>query len=38
MTRIWLVTAAWITIRAAFGLLRIWPGIGAAPLRRPGQP
>jgi MATE family multidrug resistance protein len=38
LTRIWLVTAAWITIRAAFGLLLIWPGIGAAPLRRPGQP
>ena len=30
---IWLVTAGWISVRAAFGALRVWPGIGAAPLR-----
>lgn len=30
---IWVVTAVWILIRASFGLLRIWPGIGAAPLK-----
>lgn len=31
---LWGVTAAWITIRATLGVLRIWPGIGDAPLRR----
>ncbi|MFN2137211.1 MAG: MATE family efflux transporter [Candidatus Promineifilaceae bacterium] len=30
---VWLATAVWIFIRAAFGVLRIWPGIGRAPLR-----
>ena len=30
---VWMVTAVWIGIRAAFGVLRIWPGIGVAPLR-----
>lgn len=30
---IWIVTAAWIAIRASFGVLRVWPGIGRAPLR-----
>lgn len=30
---VWLVTAAWITIRAVLGAVRIWPGIGHAPLR-----
>ncbi|GAB4421850.1 MAG: MATE family efflux transporter [Anaerolineales bacterium] len=25
---IWVVTGGWVAIRAAFGLLRIWPGIG----------
>ncbi len=29
---VWLITGGWITIRALLGLLRIWPGIGAAPL------
>jgi MATE family multidrug resistance protein len=29
---IWCATALWIAIRAGFGLARIWPGIGAAPL------
>lgn len=29
---IWLATIAWITLRAAFGVLRIWPGLGDAPL------
>jgi MATE family multidrug resistance protein len=29
---VWLVSAAWIGVRATFGVLRIWPGIGAAPL------
>jgi MATE family multidrug resistance protein len=30
---VWLATAVWIAIRAAFGVLRIWPGIGRAPLK-----
>jgi MATE family multidrug resistance protein len=29
---IWLFTAVWITLRAALGTLRVWPGIGRAPL------
>ena len=33
LLHVWLATAAWITIRAAFGVLRVWPGIGRAPLR-----
>jgi MATE family multidrug resistance protein len=32
LTLIWAVTAAWIGVRAAFGVLRIWPGLGASPL------
>ena len=31
---IWVATAVWISIRALFGLLRIWPGIGLAPLQQ----
>jgi MATE family multidrug resistance protein len=30
--QIWIVTLGWTTIRAAFGMLRIWPGWGRAPL------
>jgi len=33
---VWLVTGAWITVRAGFGMARIWPGIGASPFRRAG--
>lgn len=29
---VWAVTAAWIAIRAGLGALRVWPGIGRAPL------
>jgi MATE family multidrug resistance protein len=29
---VWIVTGGWITVRAAFGMLRVWPGFGAAPL------
>lgn len=32
---IWVVTAVWIGIRGSFGILRVWPGIGQAPLRTP---
>lgn len=31
---VWLATAAWTLVRATLGLLRIWPGIGKAPLGR----
>ncbi|TDI43109.1 MAG: MATE family efflux transporter [Acidobacteria bacterium] len=31
LTMVWVVTAVWITLRAIFGLLRIWPGLGASP-------
>jgi MATE family multidrug resistance protein len=33
LTGVWLVTGGWIAIRAAFGVARIWPGIGASPFR-----
>ncbi len=29
---IWWITGAWIALRAGCGMLRIWPGVGAAPL------
>jgi MATE family multidrug resistance protein len=35
LLQVWLVTAAWIAIRAAFGVLRVWPGSAAAPLAAP---
>lgn len=28
---VWLVTLIWLAVRAAFGLIRIWPGVGRAP-------
>jgi MATE family multidrug resistance protein len=34
LTRVWGVTAVWITIRSAAGVIRVWPGFGAAPLGR----
>jgi MATE family multidrug resistance protein len=34
LTHVWLITGAWIAVRAGFGVARIWPGFGAAPLRR----
>ena len=36
LSGVWLITGAWIAIRAGFGVARIWPGFGAAPLREPG--
>ena len=33
LTWIWLITACWITLRAAFGVIRIWPGVGKSPLK-----
>jgi MATE family multidrug resistance protein len=32
LTQVWVVTAVWISIRAAFGIARVWPGVGMAPL------
>ncbi len=29
---IWVVTDAWVAVRALFGVLRLWPAIGRAPL------
>jgi MATE family multidrug resistance protein len=29
---VWIITAGWICIRAAFGVIRIWPGLWHAPL------
>ncbi len=35
---VWTITALWIAIRAGLGIVRIWPGIGRAPLRvRPAE-
>lgn len=34
LVAIWAVTVAWTVIRATFGVLRIWPGVGHAPLAR----
>ncbi len=35
LTAIWWITLLWISIRAAAGLLRIWPAIGDSPLKPP---
>jgi MATE family multidrug resistance protein len=29
---VWLITALWIVVRATFGVGRVWPGWGRAPL------
>ena len=34
LTTLWIITAGWIAIRSVFGVIRVWPGIGASPLRR----
>ncbi|HMO21666.1 MAG TPA: MATE family efflux transporter [Candidatus Melainabacteria bacterium] len=33
LTTIWTVTAVWISVRAVFGVTRVFPGFGAAPLK-----
>ena len=38
LTRIWIITGCWITIRAGFGVLRIWPGLGKCPLKKVTNP
>lgn len=35
LTGIWWVTGSWVLIRAVFGTLRLWPGVGKAPLAAP---
>lgn len=35
LAAVWVVTDLWITVRAALGVVRVWPGIGAAPLVQP---
>lgn len=35
---VWLVTDVWIAVRAALGVVRIWPGVGHAPLSQPDRP
>ena len=36
---VWLITGGWVCIRAAFGMMRIWPGTLRSPLcRRQAQP
>lgn len=30
---VWWATLLWVTVRAVFGIIRIWPGVGSAPLR-----
>lgn len=32
LAAIWWITGFWVLIRAIFGILRLWPGIGHAPL------
>jgi len=32
LTHIWMITAGWIFVRALFGMIRIWPGVGKSPL------
>jgi MATE family multidrug resistance protein len=34
LVAIWLVTTLWTVMRAGFGMIRIWPGVGQAPLGR----
>ncbi len=32
LMRLWLITGGWVTLRALFGMLRVWPGVGRSPL------
>jgi MATE family multidrug resistance protein len=34
---IWIMTGVWCSIRALFGMTRIWPGIGDSPFRAPAD-
>lgn len=35
--RLWETVVLWLAVRAFFGLVRIWPGLGGAPLRPEGD-
>jgi MATE family multidrug resistance protein len=35
---IWIISGVWTSLRALFGMIRIWPGIGRAPLKSENQP
>jgi MATE family multidrug resistance protein len=35
---VWWITAGWITVRGGLGVIRVWPGIGHAPMRLDGLP
>lgn len=37
-TLVWVATAVWVGVRAALGIVRVWPGIGASPLREMPAP
>jgi MATE family multidrug resistance protein len=32
LRQVWLVTAVWLALRSAVGVVRLWPGLGRAPL------
>ncbi|GBC62592.1 MATE family efflux transporter [Desulfonema ishimotonii] len=34
LTHVWEVTTLWVTVRAIFGIMRIWPGMGQSPIAR----
>ncbi len=38
LVHIWVVIVCWLGIRAFFGILRIWPGLGKSPLRQKPLP
>jgi MATE family multidrug resistance protein len=38
LTAVWGITGLWISVRAVFGVLRVWPGVGHAPLALPDGP
>ncbi len=29
---LWIITGGWVTLRALFSIVRIWPGIGSSPM------
>ena len=33
---VWLVTLIWVGVRSGYGCVRVWPGVGRAPLARAG--
>jgi hypothetical protein len=33
LTQVWVATTGWLAVRTAFGLARVWPGVGQSPLR-----